>query len=139
MKCTILLPTYNEAENIADLIADIQKYLPTADILVVDDNSPDGTAKKVKTNARVDLLVRRNNRGLTNSLRDGIQTTKTDVVAWMDCDFSHPAFVLPQLLSAVHNGADLALASRIHNHGLSALLNTIAMLFFGKKITDYTT
>lgn len=46
MKCTILLPTYNEAENIADLIADIQKYLPTADILVVDDNSPDGTAKK---------------------------------------------------------------------------------------------
>ncbi|MBI4065019.1 glycosyltransferase [Candidatus Gottesmanbacteria bacterium] len=137
---TVIIPTYNEAENIVPLLREIQKYIPAfSTILVVDDNSPDGTARLVKTNTHVKLLVRTGNRGLTNSLRDGISATKSDIVAWMDCDFSHPPEVLPKLLSGVQHGADIVLATRIHNHGLSLLLNRLSMLLFGTSITDYTT
>ena len=137
---TVILPTYNEAENIVPLICEIQKYIPTSStILVVDDNSPDGTAGLVQTNTHVKLLVRTESRGLTNSLRDGIAATKSDIVAWMDGDFSHPPEALPKLLSRVQHGADIALATRMHNHGLSLLLNGLSMLLFGPSITDYTT
>lgn len=137
---TVILPTYNEAENIIPLIREIQKYIPASStILVVDDNSPDGTAGLVKTDSQVKLLLRTGNRGLTNSLRDGISATKSDIVAWMDCDFSHPPEVVPKLLSRVERGADIVLASRIGNHGLSLLINRLSMLLFGTSITDYTT
>lgn len=136
MSLTIILPTYNEAENINPLIGMIKKYVPSASLLVVDDNSPDGTAKKVK-NARV--LLRTRNRGLTNSLRDAVAATHTDVVAWMDCDFSHPPDILPKLLLEIERGADIALAARRKNQGLSLMINRICMLLFGSDITDYTT
>lgn len=139
MTTTIILPTYNEAENIALLIASIKKNVPSASILVVDDNSPDGTAKKVKTNTHVRLLLRTKNRGLTNSLQEGINNTKTDIVAWMDCDFSHPPEVLPSLISCIESGADIALAGRKNNSGLSFIINRISMFFFGNEISDYTT
>lgn len=137
---TVILPTYNEAENIVPLIGEIQKCIPTSStILVVDDNSPDGTARLVKTNTHVKLLVRMENRGLTNSLRDGISASKSNIVAWMDCDFSHPPELLPKLLSRVHHGADIALAARLKCYGLSFLINRISSRMFGKDITDYTT
>ncbi len=144
---TVILPTFNEKDNVIPLMVAIKKHTPSnTTIIVVDDNSPDGTAKKVQSfinshqsNGRAQLLLRTTHRGLTNSLNAGIANAQSDIIIWMDCDFSHPAFVLPKLLSAIHKGADIALASRIHNQGLSILLNNIAMLFFGKKITDYTT
>lgn len=136
MNVTVILPTYNEAENINTLIRAIKKSVPKAKILVVDDNSPDGTAK-IANGARV--LLRVNNRGLTNSLQDGIAASKTDVIAWMDCDFSHPPSILPTLVKEIELGSDIAIAGRIHNTGLSLLINCIAMLVFGKHITDYTT
>ncbi len=137
---TVIIPTYNERDNIVPLIREIQKYIPaSATILVVDDDSPDGTAAHVQTNAHVKLLVRTTARGLTNSLRDGIAMSKSDVVLWMDCDFSHPPSVIPKLLKEIERGADIALASRVRNRGLSLLINIIAMLFFGRNITDYTT
>lgn len=140
LSLTVILPTYNERDNIVPLIGEIQKCIPTSStILVVDDNSPDGTAGLVKTNRHIKLLVRTGNRGLTNSLRDGIAATKSDIVAWMDCDFSHPPEVLPKLLSSLHHGADIALAARLKCYGLSFLINRISSLMFGKHITDYTT
>ncbi|HLD24449.1 MAG TPA: glycosyltransferase [Patescibacteria group bacterium] len=136
MSLTILLPTYNEAENINPLILAIRKHVPKTDILVVDDNSPDGTAKKVK-NARV--LLRTKNRGLTNSLRDGIKASKTDFVGWMDCDFSHPPGVLPTLIKEVERGAAVAIATRNTYPLFSKIINGLCMLFFGFDIHDYTT
>lgn len=136
MSLTILLPTYNEAENINLLITAIRKYIPDADILVVDDNSPDGTAKIVK-NARV--LLRKTNRGLTHSLRDGIAAAKTDLIGWMDCDFSHPPEIIPHLLKAIENGADVAIAKRNIYPLFSKIINGLCMLFFGFDIHDYTT
>ncbi len=144
---TIILPTYNETENIIELIVEIQRYAPAASpILVVDDNSPDGTAHRVrrfiksqKANNNVHLMVRTMNRGLTNSLIDGIAAAKSDVVLWMDCDFSHPPSLLPKLMHTIEIGADIAIASRLNNTGFSRILNSITQLVFGRNITDYTT
>lgn len=155
---TVILPTYNEAENIIPLIRAIQKYTPEGtDILVVDDNSPDGTAGRVrqfikshKVQTHVNLLVRTANRGLTNSLKAGITESKSDIVVWMDCDFSHPPEVMPRLLQAIKNGADIATATRFRDMAkqnrenatqtkLTSGLNTALSLFFGANITDYTT
>ncbi len=144
---TIILPTYNEAENIIVLIREIQRYTPAGStILVVDDNSPDGTAHRVrrfikshKAQNTVRLMVRSMNRGLTNSLIDGIATAKSDVILWMDCDFSHPPSMLPKLIHTIEIGADIAIASRVNNTGFSRILNSITQLLFGRNITDYTT
>lgn len=136
MSSTILLPTYNEAENINPLIAAIRKLMPNVRVLVVDDNSPDGTAKVAK-NARV--LLRRTNRGLTNSLRDGIDASKTDFIGWMDCDFSHPPEIIPHLLKAIENGADVAIAKRNTYPALSRVINVLCQLLFGWDVHDYTT
>lgn len=155
---TVILPTYNEAENIVPLIRSILTHTPAVlTILVVDDNSPDGTAGRVrqliktrKTNTRVHLLVRTANRGLTNSLNAGITASKSDVVLWMDCDFSHPPEVIPHLLHAISDGADIALATRFRGKAkppnesivqtiLTRILNTTLSLFFGHTVTDYTT
>lgn len=133
MSLTILLPTYNEAENINPLIRAIKKLVPGADILVVDDNSPDGTAKIVK-NTRV--LLRTKNRGLTNSLQDGISATKTDLIGWMDCDFSHPPEIIPTL---IQQHADIAIAGRKSYPLFSGIINTLCQLCFGRDIHDYTT
>lgn len=133
MSLTILLPTYNEAENINPLITALRKHIPKAEILVVDDNSPDGTAKIVK-NALV--LLRKTNRGLTNSLRDGIAQAKTEYVGWMDCDFSHPPNVVPKLLDTQ---ADIAIAGRASYPLFSRIINTLCEWCFGRDIHDYTT
>lgn len=160
---TVILPTYNEAENIIPLIRELLKYLPTsAEILVVDDESPDHTAELVKSFCQINraerhvkFLVRKKNHGLTSSLKDGIVTSTSQVVIWMDCDFSHPPVIVPKLIEAINSGADLALASRFittnlkdsprKNHSNSAQLilsrglNSFISLIFGSGITDYTT
>lgn len=138
MTATIILPTYNEADNIQELIQKLLK-LTDANILVVDDNSPDGTVKKVKPHKRVRVIVRKTNRGLTNSLCEGIANAKTDIVAWMDCDFSHPPEIMAQLIQIVEKGTDIAIAGRKINSGLSRVINIISQILFGKDITDYTT
>ena len=114
---SVLLPTFNERENIAELIAAIDAALTEPhEIIVVDDNSPDGTWSIVeeitRTNPRVRLERRMTDRGLTNSLRCGIELAKGDVIVWMDCDFSMPPSVIPQLLSQIAAGADIAVGSR---------------------------
>lgn len=143
---TVILPTFNEKENVIPLIGAIKKYTPSnTTILVVDDNSPDGTAKKVQSFIRsnqskgVKLIVRTTHRGLTNSLNAGISKATSDIVVWMDCDFSHPPEVIPKLLSEINTGVDVVVAGRIQNRGLSLCINSIAMFLFGSDITDYTT
>lgn len=153
---TILLPTYNEAGNIIPLIKKILSSLPATKILVIDDNSPDGTSNLVRKfartksgNRRVKLLLRTSRRGLTNSLADGIKASKSEIIAWMDCDFSHPPELLPKLLDQINKGADIALATRFFKGErpagspplpiLSRILNKLTKLLFGSDINDYTT
>lgn len=103
MKASIILPTYNERENITELIAVIHQNLQTADftyeLVVVDDNSPDGTADIVRQTCghdlRVVLHVRTEGRGLATAIRYGIERASGDVIVCMDTDFNHdPAMIL---------------------------------------------
>ncbi|MGQ9549276.1 MAG: polyprenol monophosphomannose synthase [Roseiflexus sp.] len=116
--CTIVIPTYNERENIAELIRSILDFSRFR-VLVVDDNSPDGTASIVADIAadepRVGLLLRPAKRGLGSAYVAGFRRALTEGAAYiceMDADFSHDPAYLPQLLAAAETRYDLVLGSR---------------------------
>jgi dolichol-phosphate mannosyltransferase len=116
--CTVVIPTYNERENIAELIQRILE-MSRFRVLVVDDNSPDGTAGIVADMAadepRVGLLLRPEKRGLGSAYVAGFRRALAEGAAYiceMDADFSHDPAYLPQLLAAAETRYDLALGSR---------------------------
>lgn len=101
----VVLPTFNEAKNIVALIRAIFDVCPAQydlEIVVVDDNSPDGTYRLVSEtfagDARVSLLLRTSDRGLAKSIRAGIDQTTADYVVVMDTDFTHDPKEIPNLL-----------------------------------------
>jgi dolichol-phosphate mannosyltransferase len=150
----IVLPTYNERENLAALIETIGRYL-VADILVVDDNSPDGTGQLADQLSRerkhVQVLHRARKEGLGPAYIAGFQWALArdyQSIIEMDCDFSHPPWDLPRL---VHRGrtADLVIGSRYVPGGgtqnwsrrrrlVSKLGNAYVSLFLGSNIRDWT-
>ena len=114
----VLVMTYNEASNIRRLIPRILETVPSSSILVVDDNSPDGTADVVRAfranDARVDVLTRRTERGYGSATIAGLQygvRNGYDVIATLDADFSHDPADLPRLIDAL-TGADVSIGSR---------------------------
>ncbi|MFQ3631509.1 polyprenol monophosphomannose synthase [Roseiflexus sp.] len=116
--CTVVIPTYNERENIAELIQRILE-MSRFRVLVVDDNSPDGTAAVVSELAadepRIGLLLRPEKRGLGSAYVAGFRRALAEGAAFiceMDADFSHDPCYLPQLLAAAETRYDLALGSR---------------------------
>ena len=114
-----MLPTYNEAANIAEVLRRVRRAVPAADVLVVDDGSPDGTAELARVQAvelgRIDVRSRPGKLGLGSAYRDafveGLRRGYA-VLVEMDSDLSHDPAVLPALLAAVARGADLAVGSR---------------------------
>ena len=121
MKLLTLVVTYNEAANIGQLIPAILRYVPDASVLVVDDNSPDGTSDVVRglqaRDARIHLITRTNQRGYGSATIAGLQyglLNGYDVIATMDADFSHDPADLPRLVDALA-GADVAIGSRYVN------------------------
>ncbi len=116
--CTVVLPTYNEYENIAQIIARILVY-PRFRVLVVDDNSPDGTGRLVQqiaaTNPRVGLLARAGKQGLGTAYVAGFRRALAEGARYifeMDADFSHDPDYLPHLLRAAETHSDLVIGSR---------------------------
>jgi dolichol-phosphate mannosyltransferase len=117
---TVLMPTYNEAENILPLIDETLTTLEShysrdlIDILVIDDNSPDGTWRLVQSHRdpRVKVIRRMSDRGLRNSIWEGIRQAKGEIAVWLDCDFSHPPRYVPQIIDSVMSGWDIAVNSR---------------------------
>src|SRR3954454_5680254 len=110
----IVLPTFNEADNLPGLVAMISDALPEARVLVVDDNSPDGTGA-VAESLGVDVLHRPVKQGLGPAYVAGFARALelgAGYVFEMDADCSHDAADLPRLLAAARDGADLALGSR---------------------------
>jgi glycosyltransferase involved in cell wall biosynthesis len=113
---SVELPTFNEAGNIVLLMEGILAALgPAVEIIVVDDDSPDGTSALVAEFAaghpQVRLITRRGEKGLTSAIARGIAESGRAVVAWMDCDLSMPPAVMPSLLKALE-GRDMSLGSR---------------------------
>lgn len=125
MSVVVVIPTYNEAGNIAQVLRRLRDAAPAADILVVDDASPDGTAEIVRAIAAelggIGVLCRPGKLGLGSAYRDAfIEALRRgyQVLVAMDGDLSHDAATLPALLSAVEGGADLAVGSRYVPGGL---------------------
>lgn len=117
-KISVILPTYNEAENILTMIVEISSNMRGEDyeIIVVDDNSPDGTSQIVEQAMmeypRLRLLKRIKNKGLVSSISEGIEKAGGDICVWMDADLTMPPSVIIKFIEQIEMGADLVLGSR---------------------------
>lgn len=159
MKTTIIMPTYNEAENLPGLVEKIMS-LPESNInlLFIDDNSPDGTGQVAedlgkKYPGRIQVIHREGKLGLGSAYILGFQTvldSGADAVGQMDSDFSHPPEKIPEMIAALAD-ADMVLGSRyveggsvdkdwpFWRKGLSAWGNFYARTILGMPIRDVTT
>jgi dolichol-phosphate mannosyltransferase len=158
---SVILPTLNEAGNIASMIqctvAALQKAgINEIEIIVVDDDSPDRTwkiaSKVVCPPAHVEVIRRMEKHGLTASLSAGIEAARQAVIVWLDCDFSHPPERIPQMLYMLDQGFDVVVNSRYVVGGgedrsgewgatqmfLSLSLNWFMRFFLDASFADYT-
>jgi dolichol-phosphate mannosyltransferase len=113
---SIIIPTYKEKENIGCLVERIHNNLAKYDyeIVIIDDNSSDGSEELVADLVRrypVKIIVRKNKRGLSSAVVDGIASTDSENVIVMDADLQHPPEVLPDIVKALENH-DFVMASR---------------------------
>jgi len=152
----IIIPTYNERENLKSLCDQVLTALPSADLLIVDDNSPDGTgqlADQMATeNPRINVLHRSGKLGLGTAYIAGFRFALAkgyEFVFEMDADFSHDPVYLPALLGAAKDGADVVIGSRrvpgggTENWGLSRQLisaggSLYARTILGLDVRDLT-
>jgi dolichol-phosphate mannosyltransferase len=114
---SIVIPTFNERNNIVPLLERLSRTFSNRnyEILLVDDNSTDGTidvATEMANKYPVKVLVRKNERGLATAVLYGIKYARGNIIGVMDADLQHPPEVNTELLKAVENGADMAVASR---------------------------
>ena len=123
----VILPTYNEADNITQILDAIEALPISISVLVVDDSSPDGTADYVRRHPsfekNVFLLKRPKKCGLGSAYKEGFQwglNRGHDVCLEMDSDFSHDPNDIPRLIQEVENGADIAIGSR-YLEGISVI------------------
>ena len=132
----VIIPTYNEVENISKIIDLIILENHNIDVLVVDDNSPDGTSSLVNQKEenlpnRVFLIKRLNKRGLGTAYIDGFKWAlkeKYDYIISMDADFSHNPIELPKIIEYLNSGVDVVIGSRYLN-GVSVVNWPIARIF----------
>jgi dolichol-phosphate mannosyltransferase len=154
----VVVPTYNEKENIKPLVESLERAgVPGLYLLFVDDSSPDGTAGEVERLSQmgpwVHLLLRPRKMGIGSAYQDGfkaaINSTGPDVLVEMDADLQHPASALPDLVKAINDGADVAIASRYIGGGgtsgwgrlrriVSRVANAYARAMLGLKVRDAT-
>ena len=153
----IILPSYNESDNIVNLIDHILSLSRDFSICVVDDSSPDGTADLLKSRMhtfgdRFHLIVRSKKDGRGGAVRDGlcwgVGRDRFDYYVEMDCDFSHHPDEILTGITYLKKGYDVVLGSRypngtiigwpIHRRIFSILANTFARALISRKIADYT-
>ena len=121
---SIVIPTYNEKENIVLLVRQIYEVLSSQkisyELIIVDDNSPDGTAvaigKKFKQKNSIRLFVRKKKRGLATAILYGIGKARGNLIIGMDADLNHPPRLLPNLIGETER-FDLIVASRFIKGG----------------------
>lgn len=151
----VVLPTYNERKNLRTMVARLDQALAgiSWEVIVVDDNSPDGTSDEARAIAqedpRVHVIQRIGRRGLSSAAIEGMCATAAPVVAVMDADHQHDPALLPQMLAAIESGDyDLAYASRFAEGAsteqwgrpdrvkASNIANRIANKVTGVELTD---
>lgn len=145
----VIIPTYNEKENIEEMIKKVFSLNKTFDILIVDDNSPDGTKKIVKLLQKefpdsLFLIERSGKLGLGTAYITGFKWAiqkKYDYIFEMDADFSHNPEDLIKLYNACSNGADLSIGSR-YISGVNVVnwpMNRVIMSYFASKYVRFIT
>ncbi|MBE9468740.1 MAG: polyprenol monophosphomannose synthase [Bacteroidetes bacterium] len=145
----VIIPTYNEKENIEEMIKKVFSLNRTFDILIVDDNSPDGTKEIVKSlqkeySERLFLIERQEKLGLGTAYIAGFKWSiekKYDYIFEMDADFSHNPEDLIPLYNACSNGADLSIGSR-YISGVNVVnwpMNRVIMSYFASKYVRFIT
>src|SRR2546430_16843070 len=151
----IVVPTYNERENIGALVAQLLQVAPDADVMLVDDNSPDGTVAAAEqlfgNNPRFSSLSRTGRRGIGRSLFDGYRVAVERGYArlvQLDADFSHDPNMVPEMINATRD-ADVVIGSRYcrrgrvvnwpwHRRLLSRFANQYVSRIAGLKVSDST-
>lgn len=147
MKALVIIPTYNESENIAAIIKAVLKESTELEILIVDDNSPDGTAKIVtemqKENQKINILQRNGKMGLGSAYVAGFKFAieqKYDYILEMDADFSHDPDEIPRMLKEIKDN-DLVVGSRYLN-GINVVnwpLRRLILSYFAAKYVRFIT
>jgi dolichol-phosphate mannosyltransferase len=125
LRAALIIPTLREAGNIPVLLNRVRAVLDPEgidyEILIVDDDSRDGTEELVaeisRQDPRVHLLVRKGKRGLSGAVLHGWMNTDAPIVGVMDADLQHPPELLPELISRMHQGCDLVIGSRYTEGG----------------------
>lgn len=156
MSVAVVLPTYNESENVERMLRSIKNSVPGVTVLVIDDDSPDGTgaiADRCATElGGIEVVHRSGKHGLGSAYRQGFRRAIDrgfDSIVSMDCDFSHDPAVIPDLLAALDRGADVAIGSRyvpgggtrdwpIHRRLLSRWGNLYTGAVLGVGVRDCT-
>ncbi len=147
MKKIVVIPTYNEIENIENIINAIWEVVPDMHILIVDDNSPDKTAEKVieiqENNNGLFLMQREGKMGLGTAYCDGFQfclERDYEIIMEMDADFSHDPKEIPNFLEEIKN-YDLVIGSR-YTKGVNVVnwpLSRLLLSYFANKYTSVIT
>jgi dolichol-phosphate mannosyltransferase len=126
VRVTVVVPTYNEAGNIERLCREVRLAAPDANLLIVDDASPDGTGKIAEEIdhelGRITVIHRSGKAGLGAAYRTGLRAaidSGAEICVQMDADLSHDPAVLPALIANAEHGADLAIGSRYVPGGLT--------------------
>ncbi|MHC6221018.1 polyprenol monophosphomannose synthase [Arthrobacter sp. MMS24-S77] len=156
MRVLTIIPTYNELESLPKTLGRLRAAVPASDVLVVDDNSPDGTGQLADSiaaeDSQVHVLHRKGKEGLGAAYIAGFKwgmAAGYDVLVEMDADGSHQPEQLPLLLDAINDGADLAMGSRwvpgggtvnwpLYRQAISRTGSTYARIMLGLKIKDIT-
>ncbi len=127
MNASIVIPTYNERDNLQELLERTHRSLEplgnSYELIVVDDDSPDETWKRASQYAdayHVRIVRRRGEKGLATAVLEGVKAARYDIIVVMDADLQHPPEKIPNLISCVQNGADIAIGSRFIENGTSA-------------------
>lgn len=116
-KISVIIPTYNEKENITKLIPAIHNVLKgyEYELIVIDDNSPDGTAEMAEKLSKIypiRVLKRSGKFGLASAILYGLQNSKGDILGVIDADLQHPPEYMKGLIQEINNGYDIAVGSR---------------------------
>lgn len=143
MRCLIVLPTYNEHENLRPIIEGIRKHAPLADVLIVDDESPDGTGELAdqlshEQPEKIFVLHRERKEGLGRAYVAGFKFALArdyDVIAQMDADLSHDPAYLPGFFEQIIE-SDLVVGSR-YLHGISVVNWDLRRLILSRAASVY--
>ena len=148
---TVVIPTYNERENIKKLLPGIFRTLKNAEVIVVDDNSQDGTADAIRAMklGSVRLISRPGKMGIGSAYKTGFRAARGDIIFEMDADLSHSPAFMPKMLRAINEGADIVVGSRYMPGGsivgwgfyrktVSKAANVLSHMLLGLGVNDVT-